>query len=239
MKDVFIADAHLRSPDDANYRRLLDFFAAQQGQIRTLILLGDIFEFWTGFRHVVYTPYVPILDALRRLHASGTGIVYVEGNHDFHLGPYFREVLGCRVFADGGEIDLEGMQIHVAHGDLIDDADRGYRLLRKLLRSRLLHLLMRLAPPDLTWAIAAWAGRQSQKRRAGRPARRVPREMLLHYARRHFARGAAAVVTGHFHEPLLQREDDGTLIALGDWISQYSYAVLENGSFTLHTFDRD
>ena len=236
MRDVFIADAHLRSPDDANYRRLLDFLAAQQGRIRTLVLLGDIFEFWVGFRHVVYTPYVPILDALRRLREAGTEIVYVEGNHDFHLGPYFRDTLGCRIFPDGGGIDLDGRHIHIAHGDLIDGNDRGYRLLRRVFRSRALHLLMNIVPPDLTWAVAAWAGRRSQQRRAGRPARRVPRDMLLNYAQRHFAEGATAVVSGHFHEPLLVPGEEGTLVALGDWITQYSYAVLENGAFTLHTF---
>ena len=84
--------------------------------------------------------------------------------------------------------------------------------------------------------VAAGAGRRSQHRRAGRPARRIPRDMLLNYAQRHFAEGATAVVTGHFHEPLLMPGEEGTLVALGDWITQYSYAVLENGAFTLHTF---
>ena len=234
MRDVFIADAHLRNPSDANYRRFLDFLAAQEGRTRTLVLLGDIFEFWVGFRHVVYSSYVPVLEALRRLREAGTEIVCVEGNHDFHLGPYFRDVLGCRIFPDGGVLELDGELIHIAHGDLVDDADRGYRLLRRIFRSRTLRLLMDLAPPDLTWAIADWAGRRSLKRRAGRPPRQAPRELLLDYARRHFAKGVTAVVTGHFHEPLLVPVEEGTLVALGDWITQFSYAVLEDGHFHLH-----
>jgi UDP-2,3-diacylglucosamine hydrolase len=43
------------------------------------------------------------------------------------------------------------------------------------------------------------------------------------------------VVTGHFHHPLLRSDPAGTVVALGDWIDQYSYAVLENGAFRMES----
>src|SRR6056297_1490602 len=100
MKDVFVADAHLADPASENYRCFLDFLNSLRGETRTLFLLGDIFEFWIGYRHIVFSPYVPVLDALRRLKEAGTEIVYVEGNHDFHVGPYFEKVLEARIFPD-------------------------------------------------------------------------------------------------------------------------------------------
>ena len=236
MKDIFIADAHLLDPTDVNYRRLLAFLSEQRGDIRTLFLLGDIFEFWVGYRHTVFAPYVPILEALRRLRASGTQIVYVEGNHDFHMGPYFEEVLGCRVLPHGGEIELDGCKVFVGHGDLVNPDDRGYRALRRFLRSAPLRLIKNLIPPDWAWAIARWASRQSSKGHAGKNERWVPRELLMEHGRKLFADGFDAVVTGHFHTPWLQKSDDGTLLALGDWIEQYSYAVFEDGSFELKTY---
>ena len=45
-----------------------------------------------------------------------------------------------------------------------------------------------------------------------------------------------AVVTGHFHQPFHEKLGDGELIALGDWITQFSFAVYENRSFTLTTY---
>ena len=105
MRDLFIADAHLLAPQDANYRRLLEFLRAQRGRTRTLVLLGDIFEFWIGYRYCVFSAYVPLLEALRELREAGARIVYVEGNHDFHLGPYFAETLGCDILPDGGVIE--------------------------------------------------------------------------------------------------------------------------------------
>lgn len=237
MKDVFIADAHLLDPDDANYGRMLSFLEEQRGRIRTLYLLGDIFEFWTGYRHTVFAPYVPLLEALRRLRESGTDIVYVEGNHDFHMGHYFEEVLGCRILPDGGPIDLNGRKVFIGHGDLVNPGDRGYRILRRFLRSPFLRRMKTLIPPDWAWAIARWAGRRSRRGCAvGNERRTPPRDMLMAHAERLFAEGYRAVVTGHFHEPFLAETEDGTVVALGDWIEDYSYAVFEDGRFGLKTY---
>jgi UDP-2,3-diacylglucosamine hydrolase len=233
MRDIFLADAHLLDPADANYRRLLAFLEKQRGEIGTLYLLGDIFEFWVGYRHTIFAPYVPLLETLRRLREAGTEIVYVEGNHDFHLGPYIEGTLGCTVLPDGGPVEIGGQRIFLAHGDLADPEDRGYRLLRSFLRSRAARWLMTRLSPNWTWAIALWAGRRSRERRAGGKEKVVPREKILDYARHYFGKGYDAVVMGHFHAPFLSETGIGTLVALGDWISQYSYAVFEDGRFRL------
>lgn len=238
MRDLFIADAHLRHPDDTNYKALLRFLEGQRGQVRTLYLLGDIFEFWMGFNHVAFSVHIPLLNCLAGLHEQGTKLVYVEGNHDFRLGPFFEQSLDCTIFPDGGEVSIDGHRVYLAHGDLADPSDRGYRLLRGIFRSRAIHFLSRIVHPDLIWKFAAWASRQS----AGKKYRRdeaACREILLPYARQLFARGAEFVVTGHFHTPFLDKTGDGTLIALGDWISQYSYAVYEDGAFRLERLASD
>ncbi|MEJ2200061.1 MAG: UDP-2,3-diacylglucosamine diphosphatase [Desulfuromonadaceae bacterium] len=237
MRDIFLADAHLRHPQDANYRHLLTFLRSQRGELGTLYLLGDIFEFWIGYRHCVFAPYIPLLAQLRQLRQAGTRIVYVEGNHDFHLGPYFEQELQCRILPDGGPMELNGMRIHLSHGDLINDRDNGYLRLRRFLRSRFLLGLARLLPPDWAWQVAAWGSTLSRKKR---PAKHDPashRRLLENHARNHFQTGCHAVISAHYHLPLYQNMEEGkVLIALGDWISQYSYAVFEDGRFSLKTF---
>jgi UDP-2,3-diacylglucosamine hydrolase len=232
MRDIFLADAHLRAPDDPPYRRLLAFLAEQRGQLRTLYLLGDIFDFWLGFRHTVYAPYVPLLAALRELRQAGTDLVYVEGNHDFHMGPYFTGELGCRVLPDGGEVEIDGVRVYLAHGDLVNGADRGYRRLRRLLRSSLVRNLAQVVHPDWTWGIYRWLEDRSS---AGKPAkieRRLPLELLRLHAAGHFATGCQAVVTGHFHIPHHETTAAGTLLSLGGWLEHSAYAVWEDGHFT-------
>lgn len=232
MKDIFLADAHLLDPEDENYRRLLAFLKQQRGTIRHLVMLGDIFEFWLGYRHTVFAPFVPLLEELRLQRESGAELIFVEGNHDFHLGPYFSETLKCRILPDGGALELDGKRVFIAHGDLINPADRGYRFLRWALRCRLSRLLMALAPPDWTWRISRWASHQSSRRKQCRQPY-LPEELLLNFARERFAEGYDTVLTGHFHIPLYRQIDGKLLICLGDWIEQDSYAVFENGAFAL------
>jgi UDP-2,3-diacylglucosamine hydrolase len=236
MRDLFLADAHLIDPADGNYRKMLDFLEKEAPGIRTLYLLGDIFEFWVGYRHSVFSAYVPLLESLRKLREKGTEIVFVEGNHDFHLGPYFEKTLGCRILPDGGAVEIDGLRVFVEHGDLVNAADRGYRLLRAFLRSRPARGILSLCPPDWSWAIARRASRLSQKKRPAKIRRWQPADLLKSHAHKRFEAGADAVVTGHFHTPVLHRSEGKTLVALGDWITQYSYAVFENGAFRLERF---
>lgn len=236
MRAVFLADAHLRDPADPNYRALLEFLAAQEGRTDVLALLGDICEFLVGYPDAVFPPYRPLFDALARLQRHGTAIVYVEGNHDFHLEPGFRNRFPCRVLPDGGIIELDGRRILLTHGDLANPADRGYRLLRGVLRSTPVKLLIRLLPATWTWGIAERMSKASRRNRNKKSRRWPARDILIPYAREQLAGGCQAVVTGHFHQPFHERLEAGELVALGDWIDRYSYAVWEDGAFRLERY---
>ncbi|TLM68891.1 MAG: UDP-2,3-diacylglucosamine diphosphatase [Deltaproteobacteria bacterium] len=236
MRAVFLADAHLRRPDDDNYRALLSFLADQEGRTDLLVLLGDICEFLVGYPDSVFPPYVPLFEALARLQHGGTQLVYVEGNHDFHLEAGFRNRFPCRVLPDGGVIDLDGRRVLVVHGDLANPADRGYRLLRAILRSAAVRLLIRLLPAAWTWAIAERMSRASRRTGNDKSRRWPARDILIPYAETQLAADVRAVVTGHFHQPLHEQLAGGELIALGDWITRYSYAVWEDGAFRLECY---
>ena len=235
MRAIFLADAHLCKPSDPNYRAMLAFLEEQCGKTDLLVLLGDIFEFWIGKKNVT-DDYVPLIEAFERMHQQGAQLVYVEGNHDFHLGPVFTQRLNCQVFPDGGSIELDGKKVYLAHGDLVNPDDTGYRLLRKFLRSSLIRTSLRIAPNSLTMAIANRGSYESRKNSGERRSRWPAREILKPYAETILAAGHQAVVTGHYHQPFQEKLDDGELIALGDWITQYSYAVYENHAFTLHSY---
>jgi UDP-2,3-diacylglucosamine hydrolase len=235
MRAIFLADAHLRKPGDHNYRMMLDFLDEQCGKTDILVLLGDIFEFWIG-KSTVLADHVPMVAALERLHQQGTKLVYVEGNHDFHLGPVFTRRLECQVLPDGGSIELDGKKVFLAHGDLANPNDLGYRRLRKLFRSSLVRILIRTLPNFLLLRIGARAGYESKKNYRGERARWPAREVLIPYAEAILATGQQAVVTGHFHQPFHEKLGDGELIALGDWITQFSYAIYEDHAFTLTSY---
>ena len=239
MRKIFIADAHLQQPGDENYRRLLCFLGELEGNLETLFILGDFFEFWIGYPTARFPQYLPVLDGLRRLTERGTRLVYFEGNHDFHLGPYFRETLQAEIHPGPAVLSLDGRRLYLCHGDQMDRQDYGYRLLRWVLHSAFTRALTAVVPPAAAGGIADWLSRTSrgkcQDPRHAEDRLRVPRA----FAAERFAIGDDVVVTGHFHAPLLERPPQfpgKTLVCLGDWISQFSYAEWQDGDVALRTY---
>jgi UDP-2,3-diacylglucosamine hydrolase len=84
--------------------------------------------------------------------------------------------------------------------------------------------------------IAARCSRASRRTGSAKRRRWPAREILVAYAEACLAEGYQTVIAGHFHEPFRQVLAGGELIALGDWISQYSYAVWEDQAFRLESY---
>ncbi|MFO7578308.1 MAG: UDP-2,3-diacylglucosamine diphosphatase [Pelovirga sp.] len=233
MKAIFLSDAHLRDPQDENYRLLLELLERQEN-LDALFLLGDIFEFWLGYEHLVFAAYVPLLERLRRLSQRGTRLYFVEGNHDFQLGPYFRDTLGCHIITSQQNIDWDGLNIHLCHGDLVHPT-RGYLWLRRLWRSRLIKILAGIVHPDPVWRFGVWLSDKSQKKRVPQ-GRRDPTPWLLDYARRPDLGGVDLLVCGHFHHPLDISTGQLRIIALGDWLSRSTFMQLDNGKISVTSY---
>ncbi|MBN2427160.1 MAG: UDP-2,3-diacylglucosamine diphosphatase [Deltaproteobacteria bacterium] len=236
MKHYFLSDAHLLHPNDANYRKFIEFLKHLENKPCSVYFLGDIFHFWVGYRHCVFSAYVPVLQQLLQLHNQGIELCFVEGNHDFNMGEYFRDVLGCRVIEKSAGLKIDGRKVFVAHGDLIDEKDRFYHRWRDFVRNPLCAWLMRRIHPDRIWRIALWAAHQSRRRRKGREASWDPETILTRHASLRFAEGHDAVITGHIHKPWHKETEQGTIISLGDWINHFTYAVCEDGNFSLESF---
>jgi UDP-2,3-diacylglucosamine hydrolase len=239
MRKVFIADAHLRLPGDDNYRTMLRFLAELPGTADTLYILGDLFEFWIGYPEVPFPQYRPLLDALRALRSAGMEIVYFEGNHDFHMGPYFTETLGAKVYRGPAVLEIDGKRVCLCHGDEINRRDYAYRILRSILHSRLTSALTHVVPPRCATAIADRLGENSRAHHGARRTRWNYPAILRSFAADRFAAGCDMVITGHFHLPLIETSGAGganTLVSLGDWISHFSYAEMRDGAVTLRRY---
>jgi UDP-2,3-diacylglucosamine hydrolase len=141
MKVIFIADAHLKGLDDLNQKRLCTFLDGL-GPLDKLVILGDLLEFWSGIKGVVYYHYFPVLAGLFTLREKGTDIIYVEGNHDFSMGPFFTDVLGAEVHAEPFEFLLDGKRFLLAHGDTVDSSI-GHAIWRDFIRRFLQMVLTR------------------------------------------------------------------------------------------------
>jgi UDP-2,3-diacylglucosamine hydrolase len=240
---VFIPDAHLRDPADADYRDMasfLDELIGRLGSADAVVVMGDLFDFWVGFRYVVPYRYLPILERLSVLSKIGVTLHYTEGNHDFFMGPFFTEFIGAQVHPGPWELAHSGMRIYVAHGDQVNPRDRGYRFLRWVLRSAPVRLARHLAPPFVLERLARAMSRAS---RVYTDTKKDDKETLgRQFAVARFFEGYDAVVLGHFHHPSSWgMELDGrrrAYINTGSWMERRQYVELDGGKFRRKTFRR-
>jgi len=242
LKIIFVADAHLRGIDDPNQESLSDFLAwlaTEEKRPDKLVLLGDLFDFWTGGCSVVYDHYRPVLDALSRLKDVGVSIIYLEGNHDFSMGSFFTKDLGAKVFTSSHEIDIEGKRTFLAHGDICDDST-GYRMWRWLIRSFLFKALIYILPDKATWNIAKKLSGNSRRN----PIRsRELERRFKNFARKKIAIGFDNVILAHTHIPAVKIEvankKKGTYANPGSFEGSKKYLQYTDGKFRVKTFSKN
>jgi len=235
MRAVFFSDAHLRGADDEGCGLLLSFLREAARNLDHLFIVGDLFDFWFSKGGVVYPGFQPVIDELAALQGSGVQVHLFEGNHDFWLADYFTRHHGIEVFTDETLLQLDGKQIYIAHGDLVDETDRGYRLLRSVLRSRLFFGLQRLLPLPFLWRFARLSS-DASKEYLAKPQEGLAAKMEA-FALKKFDEGIDAVILGHCHLPAIRTHSvgdrKGQFVLLGDWLHHRSYLVMDSGGFDL------
>jgi UDP-2,3-diacylglucosamine hydrolase len=237
MRAIFIADAHLGRPEDDNYRLLLRFLEELPGKAEMLVIVGDFFEFWLGDSPQPFPHYQPVLTVLEKVTRSGVKLIFMEGNHDFHLQKYFSNTFNADVFPEATTITLDGKKLFICHGDLINMADYGYRALRFLFRNFLTRLLTRIIPASVPAWIAVRLGKHSKGNHKAAAVKWDARQLVRDFAAKRFAAGYDVVVSAHYHRPFMEEGGGKCLLALGDWITQFSYGEWRDGEFTLKSYE--
>jgi len=105
---------------------------ALEGQGGSLVLLGDLFDAWSGAAQA-HEPFERlILGSLARLARSGVRLVFVPGNRDFNF-PLGVD-LPIEAWPDLVRMPWGGRTVLFTHGDRLCLADHGYQRLRRFLR---------------------------------------------------------------------------------------------------------
>ena len=121
----------------------------------------------TNARTVTSTPpfsrCARLSSTLRRIVCSGVEVHYFEGNHDLYLREFWQDRLGIRVHNQARLFQLGDLRIRVEHGDLLDPADRGYRFLRRSLRTRPIAYAATRLPGSLLAGIGRLASGTSRR----------------------------------------------------------------------------
>lgn len=235
----FVSDAHLgadSSESEASRReRFHEFLRSLPGRASALYIIGDLFDFWFEYGQAIPRRPFATLAALDQLRRAGVEIHYMNGNHDFWLGPFLSRELGLVTHDQAVTLATQGRRLWLHHGDGLVGGDLGYRMLKAVTRHPVSIALYRLIHPDLGIPLARWVSHGSRR---SRPTRRFDSDRLWReVAQPRFAEGYDAVLIGHFHQVLERREGTHELLVLGDWIEHFTYAKLEDGKLTLERWD--
>lgn len=229
--DYIASDVHLGAVPRETETEFLAFLEHVGAHARSLLIVGDLFDFWFEYGPVVPGKYFRVLAALRELVDAGVPVTLMGGNHDAWGGRFLREEVGVAFHADPIEMELGGRLALVAHGDGVGRGDLKYRALKAVIRSKPAILGFRLLHPELGMRLAGAVSTTEHKVENDDRARSRA-EFIAEWARERLRADPrlSFVVCGHAHLPALEEVEPGRYyINSGDWIRNDSYVTVRPG----------
>lgn len=231
-----ISDTHLGVASPEVERSLLRFLKTLPGRAGTLIINGDLFDFWFEWKSVIPRTGFRVIAALADLRESGVGILWVAGNHDCWGGEVLREDVGVEYFTNAWDGRIGDWKVRIEHGDgLRDHEDRGYRMIRPVMRNRLAMKALRALHPDTATRIAmgsSGASRSYRARDGGEGLRQIALSCLAAES------SVDLLVYGHSHVAALERSPSGGIFGnAGSWLDAPTYLVIRDSVVELRQAD--
>jgi UDP-2,3-diacylglucosamine hydrolase len=189
---------------------------------------------------------VRLLGAIAKITDLGIPVHYHLGNHDLWSFGYLESELGVQIHTSPIVREWDGLKCLIGHGDGLGPGDRGYKLTKKVYRSKLAQFLFRWLHPDLGIRLANRLSKNSRSAggKSGGPFTSPEKENLYQYCKEVLESdpGMNCFIFGHRHLPLdltisndTESSAPARYINIGDWITHFSSAKIEKGILTLNT----
>ncbi|MHC6198637.1 UDP-2,3-diacylglucosamine diphosphatase [Elizabethkingia miricola] len=245
-KIYFASDQHFGAPTpkeskvrEAKFIRWLDEI---KEDAQVLFLMGDLFDFWHEWQHVIPKGYVRLLGKLAELKDSGIELYFFVGNHDLWMKSYFEDELEVPVYFTKKYYEISGKNFLLAHGDGLGPGDKGYKRMKKLFTNPVAQWFFKWLHPDIAMRIALYLS-QKNKMISGEEDKEFlgeDKEFLIIYAKEKLkTEKIDYFIFGHRHLPMVLDLNAGQskYINLGDWIGYFTYGVFDGNHFELKTYE--
>ena len=224
------SDVHLGVTPPEVERALLGFLDHVRDAAGSVIINGDLFDFWFEWGDVIPSRHYRVLAELADLIDSGCPVTMLGGNHDAWGGSFLREQVGIALHDGVLRTQFAGKPALVAHGDGLGKGDVKYRMLKRVLRSRAAVWGFRVLHPEIGMRIATGVSTTDEKHQHDRSSQ-TRADFLEQWAREQFAEDASLgwVMCGHSHVPALVEMGAGRYyINSGDWITNRTYVTIDD-----------
>jgi UDP-2,3-diacylglucosamine hydrolase len=231
-----ISDAHLGFASADVERAVISFLRHVTERGGSIIINGDLFEFWFEWKTVIPRRGFRTLAALADATEAGIPITMIAGNHDCWGGEVLRRDAGVDYRFGPWVGDLAGWHTRIEHGDgLRPQEDRRYRLLRHVLRNSLAIRSFRWLHPDIATRLATGSSHASRTYSA-RDGGRGLRDAAARTGDED--RSLELIVFGHSHVATLERLPSGVVYANpGSWLDAPTFLKVTEDHVALRQWD--
>ena len=239
----FISDIHLKLRVDSHEKerrkklyRLLDHIQDTGG---TCFFVGDLFDFYFEYPDLVPKAYTDFYQKAIEMKTKGIELHFLLGNHDYWIQEFMQEEIMDEVYFDDAIINVKGKKFFITHGDGLLSWDHGYRVLKKVIRSKSFIWLFRWVHPTIAYKVARAISRSGRHHTHSQDFNRDVRIEIQEIAKKHFENDFDYMISGHYHLGEMFSVNKGKLAILGDWFFRPSYAVFDGEDLKLELWEQD
>ena len=244
-KIFFAADFHLGAPTKEasliREKKIIRWLDEIKNEAYIIFILGDIFDFWFEYRHVIPKGFTRLQGKLLELKDAGQEIIFFSGNHDMWMFDYFQSDFGIPIYRKPQKMIVGDKTFLIGHGDGLGKGDWTYKIIKKVFETRLCQWAYGMLHPNF----GIWlAQKLSDKSRVNNykldEEFKGENEMLLDYCRQmdkieHFD----YYIFGHRHMTLdLEISTESRYVNVGEWIDDCSYAEFDGVDLYLKYFEK-
>lgn len=235
VKALYISDVHLGSKG-SKAEALLKML--KQYEPETLYIVGDFIDGWLlKKRHHWPQSHTNVIRKVLSYSKKNTKIYYITGNHDDFLRSYDNLEFGNIFILD--EIIVDG--VWIIHGDKFDSIVMSSKWLAVL--GSAAYEVVLYFNDAITWFRKKTGLRPRSFSKWIKAKVKGANNFIASFetilAKEALKRNCHTVICGHIHTMDNKMIGDIRYINTGDWIENYSYLVLENDTYTLHTLPHD
>jgi UDP-2,3-diacylglucosamine hydrolase len=238
-KLYFASDFHLGSPNHQESlkreKKLVRWLEMAQKDAAHIFLMGDIFDFWFEYKMVIPKGFIRFQGKLAEITDKGIPVSFFIGNHDMWMFEYFTLELGIPIYKHPLSFQCADKLFHIGHGDGLGPGDYFYKFLKIIFRSPFLQWCFGKLPPQIGMGVAHLWSRSSRKSgmKKFKGFETPEKEWIWNYCKEvEQSHPHDYYIFGHRHLVLdLPINEKSRYYNLGEWFSQYHYAVFdaENG----------
>jgi UDP-2,3-diacylglucosamine hydrolase len=235
---IIVSDAHLGATPPAVEEALLAFLEAVPQLGDSLLVNGDLFDFWFEYKRVIPRTGFRVAAALAHLRRK-VPIVMVGGNHDRWGGEFWRQDLNIEFFPMRTQFTVGTRQVLAVHGDGLTEQHWSATLMHHLTRNALVVGTWRALHPTIGFWLADRMshGLGNSTHDSAVLDRAAVRQKKWAEQALGDSPELGLVIMGHTHRPALIEVDRGRqYLNPGAWLDGFCYGVATETGAELRRF---